>query len=273
MPAITRTASTAAFDSTRLLTRCRYPPRGPAIPNPQRDDRTWANSLAQCELALTAMDPHDVVRQVRAYIDATLAQDAHALGIAHAAAALGLSVRTLIRRLRVRDTSFQELRDTARRNLALQLLDRPGTTVSEITHALGFSDPGNFSRAVQALVRCARPRQYRRQRHRTGTAGDPPRHAAGDAQPSKPIENTDSRSWREYALNAIIVSVCSMPSTCTIFCVTEVGDLLVVAHADNRDDVVRAADGVDLRNLVDVRERLGDLVDFSPASFESGRLH
>ena len=102
---------------------------------------------------------------VKAFVDATLAQDPRALNIGHAAATLGLSVRTLIRRLRAQGTSFQTLRDAARRALALRLLDRPGMTIEEISVALGFSDPANFSRAFKRWFGMP-PLRFRRERSR-----------------------------------------------------------------------------------------------------------
>jgi AraC-like DNA-binding protein len=67
--------------------------------------------------------------------------------VGKAAAALGLSVRTLQRRLGELGASYTALVDDARRDLALQLVGRRST--NEIAELLGFSNPGAFFRAFR----------------------------------------------------------------------------------------------------------------------------
>lgn len=63
---------------------------------------------------------------------------------------LGMSGRTLQRRLATGDSSFQALVDEARRRLALRLLRGPDeATLSEITYMTGFSDQSAFTRAFK----------------------------------------------------------------------------------------------------------------------------
>ncbi len=65
------------------------------------------------------------------------------------AQALHLSERTLQRRLQEEGTSFQQLLDDSRRELAGQYLAQPSLTVLEIAYLLGFADPSNFFRAFR----------------------------------------------------------------------------------------------------------------------------
>ncbi|WP_263145584.1 AraC family transcriptional regulator [Pseudomonas sp. RIT-PI-AD] len=65
------------------------------------------------------------------------------------AAALHLSQRTLQRRLQEEGSSFQELLDVTRRDLAEQYLAQPKLTLLEIAYLLGFADPSNFFRAFR----------------------------------------------------------------------------------------------------------------------------
>jgi AraC-like DNA-binding protein len=65
------------------------------------------------------------------------------------AAALCMSERTLQRRLTDAGTSFHEVVDQTRRELAQRLLDAGGTSPTEMSDALGFSDPSNFYRACK----------------------------------------------------------------------------------------------------------------------------
>lgn len=65
------------------------------------------------------------------------------------AQALHLSQRTLQRRLQEEGTSFQQLLDDTRRELALQYLLQRNLTLLEISYLLGFADPSNFFRAFR----------------------------------------------------------------------------------------------------------------------------
>lgn len=134
-----------------------------AIPNPQYDESTWLNAIAQCEVALSELSPADTVARTRAYINATLARNPKNLCIDDAARIFGVSARTLIRRLGKSGSSFQTLRDRARQDLALRLLRKPNLTVEDVAVALGFSDAANFSRAFKRWFG-APPHRYRRQR-------------------------------------------------------------------------------------------------------------
>ncbi|PTS83603.1 AraC family transcriptional regulator [Pseudomonas sp. HMWF032] len=60
-----------------------------------------------------------------------------------------LSERTLQRRLQDEGTSYQQLLDDTRRELAGQYLGQANLTLLEISYLLGFSDPSNFFRAFR----------------------------------------------------------------------------------------------------------------------------
>lgn len=76
------------------------------------------------------------------------------------ASALHLSQRTLQRRLQEEGTSFQQLLDDTRRELAEQYLAQPNLTLLEIAYLLGFADPSNFFRAFRRWFD-ATPGEYR----------------------------------------------------------------------------------------------------------------
>jgi len=69
--------------------------------------------------------------------------------IAEVATAIGLSARALQRHLAKQGTSFSNVIERARRQHALKLLVQDNLSISEIGHALGYSDPSNFCRAFQ----------------------------------------------------------------------------------------------------------------------------
>lgn len=76
------------------------------------------------------------------------------------AQALRLSERTLQRRLQEEGTSYQQLLDDSRRELAEQYLAQPNLTLLQISYLLGFADPSNFFRAFRRWFD-ATPGEYR----------------------------------------------------------------------------------------------------------------
>lgn len=76
------------------------------------------------------------------------------------ATALSMSTRTLQRRLQEEHTSFQQLLDETRRELAMQLLRQRRLTLLEVAYLLGFADPSNFFRAFKRWFGMP-PGQYR----------------------------------------------------------------------------------------------------------------
>ncbi|MEE4306781.1 helix-turn-helix domain-containing protein [Pseudomonas alliivorans] len=62
---------------------------------------------------------------------------------------LGVSTRTLQRRLQSEGTSFQQILDTLRESLAHHYLRNTAMSSAEISFLLGFEDPNSFARAFQ----------------------------------------------------------------------------------------------------------------------------
>jgi AraC-like DNA-binding protein len=85
-----------------------------------------------------------------------------------AAAALGLSTRTLHRRLAREGTSFSDLLDYVRRRLALSLLAEQQLSVAEVARRTGFSDVPTFHRAFKRWAR-ETPGSYRSRPIRQGS--------------------------------------------------------------------------------------------------------
>ncbi len=81
---------------------------------------------------------------------------------AEVAATLNFSEKTLQRRLRDEDTSYQAILDETRRELAQQYLREGRVSVCEITFRLGFSDQSSFTRAFKRWTGRA-PGEYRAQ--------------------------------------------------------------------------------------------------------------
>lgn len=63
--------------------------------------------------------------------------------------AVGISSRSLGRRLAEEGTSFSDVLDDLRRALSLQYLAEPGLSIEQITHLLGYGDTGSFAHAFR----------------------------------------------------------------------------------------------------------------------------
>ncbi len=93
------------------------------------------------------MEHHDVVSRARVGLIALLASGEPSRGAL--AKHLHISERTLARRLSEADTSFRDLLDKTRRELALGYIRQPRYSVADVTYLLGFSDQSNFARSFK----------------------------------------------------------------------------------------------------------------------------
>ncbi|MCK2149586.1 MULTISPECIES: AraC family transcriptional regulator [Marinobacter] len=65
------------------------------------------------------------------------------------AAELHTSPQTLRRRLKQENTSFQEIKDLLRRDMAIYYLGRPELSINDIASKVGFTEPSTFHRAFK----------------------------------------------------------------------------------------------------------------------------
>jgi AraC-like DNA-binding protein len=99
------------------------------------------------ELLATLPPSASFDEQLREAINARLCRSD--VAVAEVARALGLSPRSLQRRLQEEGSSFREQVDRCRRAEALRLLGRPELTLTEIAFLLGFSEASAFHRAFR----------------------------------------------------------------------------------------------------------------------------
>lgn len=93
----------------------------------------------------TADDPLLTAQVKRVLREALRSDDAN---VEHVAKQLGLTTRSLQRRLKDEQTSFQTVREDVRRELATRYLD-DNLSIAEISFLLGFSEPSAFFRAFK----------------------------------------------------------------------------------------------------------------------------
>lgn len=65
------------------------------------------------------------------------------------AESMAMTTRTLRRKLTDESTSFQEIKNIARRDTAIHLLSQKIIPISDVAHRLGYSDAASFSRAFK----------------------------------------------------------------------------------------------------------------------------
>lgn len=79
------------------------------------------------------------------------------------AEALHVSLRSLQRKLRAENTSYKDILNETRQQLALQYIRESHRSIGEITYLLGFTEPSNFARAFKRWTGKS-PAEYREKR-------------------------------------------------------------------------------------------------------------
>jgi AraC-like DNA-binding protein len=99
------------------------------------------------EKYLASLDSQKVTTEVRELL-ITLLPSGHT-NQSRIAKHMNRSLSTLQRQLHQEGTSYQEIRDETRRQLATEYVRESKLTLSQIAYMLGFSDQSNFSRAFR----------------------------------------------------------------------------------------------------------------------------
>lgn len=123
-----------------------FPSRWLSIRSPMEDPALFG-AARQSLLARERVMYGD--RLLVARVEQLLAQRGARLDLRTAASLLGVSTRTLHRRLGSQGTSFKSLLEESRKATALSLLGDHVLTVAEVAYALGYEDAANFGRAFR----------------------------------------------------------------------------------------------------------------------------
>lgn len=131
-------------------------------PNAVGDESIWRYFSDHLEQTLARLEEEDGIdRQVVLRIADTLSDGIPTIGAI--ASQLGMSARTLQRRLADRGRTFQVLVEEARRQLAEQLLSSTRYSLAEVAFLTGFSEQSAFTRAFKRWAG-ETPRAYRMSR-------------------------------------------------------------------------------------------------------------
>lgn len=130
-----------------------------ALRSPFADPVMFEASVRKLESQLRELDGDG---QVAARVEQLMASSRDGgPSLSIAARRLGMSSRTLVRRLQQAGTSYLALLDDHRRARAAVLLRDPHLGIAEVSHCLGYGDPANFGRACRRWFGMA-PGAYRR---------------------------------------------------------------------------------------------------------------
>ncbi|MDO6562035.1 AraC family transcriptional regulator ligand-binding domain-containing protein [Amphritea sp. 1_MG-2023] len=119
--------------------------------------RAFADSLLSKSAQQSAL-----TAQTRNLIRRQLAEGQGCIRREQVAEALGLSLRTLQRKLGLQETNFQDIYDQTRREVCLQLIQQGQLSFGEIAFQLGFSNQSAFQKAFKRWMGTA-PSHYRQQ--------------------------------------------------------------------------------------------------------------
>ena len=131
-------------------------------PLPYGDNDLHQFYVVQCEeISARSSFEDPFLDRVSRVIEATLAVKPEEVSLEQTAKTLGVSVRTLQRRLGDRDMSFREISDMTRQKLAELFLRDGSIPIADISYRLGYSEPAGFYHAFHRWLGVS-PNEYRR---------------------------------------------------------------------------------------------------------------
>ncbi len=127
-----------------------FPQRYLEVPQTTANPLAFTIARRQCEESIIKSFSHnDLVERIQGRV---LSSTGVVPTVGEMALVLGVSVRTLQRRLHHRGTSYREVVVQARHRLACELLSETHMSVKEIAYLTGYSEAANFSAAFKALA-------------------------------------------------------------------------------------------------------------------------
>ena len=152
------------------------------------------NEIAYASVLALCNDLHDRLRhrvgvagKVRGLLLATLGRH---MSLEDVAAHFDTRERTLRRKLREEGTSFREILDQLRAEVAIKYLRDTQMTIDDIAYALGFSETANFRHAFRRWKRTS-PREFRQRLHEDAAANRAAQRHCFDLIVSRPPASAD----------------------------------------------------------------------------------
>ena len=111
--------------------------------------------------------PNSLEVKLRVWIEQKLRKDDIEISLESAAEYTGLQPHTIRRQLKRQGTSFNQLKEDTRRDIAISALSLDKLTVEDIAYRVGFSDTSTFTRAFKRWTGVA-PYAYRKMCNKVG---------------------------------------------------------------------------------------------------------
>ena len=146
-----------------------FPRAWRSLPNLGYIESSWSHALQQCEATSASSREREMLSQVHACLIRAFERTTRSRPLPtleDVAAELHVSPRTMIRRLRLLGTSYQELTTEFLQARAKELLTNDEITVKEVAGMLGFDTPANFGRTFKRWFGVS-PGVYRASGHAT----------------------------------------------------------------------------------------------------------
>jgi AraC-like DNA-binding protein len=137
-----------------------YPIKGLYERNEELEVLLQERTLALEEANRKLDEQNRLSHKVRKYLECRLEDDTDMQIVAQA---LNCSSRTLGRRLREEGTTFLQIKDAMRREIAIRLLTESNKSVEAVSEQIGFTSMAAFHRAFKIWTGCT-PRAFRRAR-------------------------------------------------------------------------------------------------------------
>ena len=125
-----------------------FPSSAEAVVNNGHDAALWDIGVRRCEAESEQTRMEALARSVRGHVLKRLTGGMGVPRLTEIAALENTSGRTLIRKLHLIGSTYQELVDQVRGELAREMLGQ-GCTVSVTAEALGYADPSSFRRSYR----------------------------------------------------------------------------------------------------------------------------
>lgn len=117
------------------------------VPQPHGDPTVREVLQTSAEVLLRERESESVAERVRGIL--RFEEDLASIDVRRIATQLGMNVRALRRRLGAEHAPLSGLLDEARLRVAQRELAKPGATIKEVAHMLGFSEASAFHRAFK----------------------------------------------------------------------------------------------------------------------------
>lgn len=138
-----------------------FPTASCQVPNISHDVGMWRTALLRCAEESGQHAGQTTISRLRGICAKALAEEGRVPRLKDAARLIGVSERTLIRRLRAEGLRYQDLTDGLLQRQSRALLTDPDLTIAQVSEQLGFADASSFHRGFRRWFGTT-PDQYRR---------------------------------------------------------------------------------------------------------------